>query len=102
MYRRRSKTSRKLYELARAGEEVERKRRASLFTFEPNDDWRVLKNNPDGTYDLPVRRCSSGTYIRNFSEEFGNGLGVGAPLSGELRRTRVGIFTWNTARTLTG
>jgi len=93
---------RKLYELARRGEEVERKDvRVTISKFEPvtqNDD--LLRDNHDGTQDLRVRvECSAGTYIRTLAEEFGKKLGVGAHLA-ELRRTRAGRFTIGDAITL--
>ncbi|MDQ5844357.1 MAG: tRNA pseudouridine(55) synthase TruB, partial [Acidobacteriota bacterium] len=89
-------------ELARAGEEVERKPvPVSIHKFEaikPTDD--LLKDNLDGTYDLEVRvECSSGTYVRTLAEDFGKQLQVGAHLA-ELRRTRVGDLDVNHAQTL--
>jgi tRNA pseudouridine55 synthase len=50
--------------------------------------------------DLDVRvDCSSGTYIRALARDLGAGLGVGGHLTA-LRRTRVGPFGLDTARTL--
>jgi tRNA pseudouridine55 synthase len=43
--------------------------------------------------------CSSGTYVRALARDLGAGLGVGGHLSA-LRRTRVGPFTLDRARTL--
>lgn len=50
--------------------------------------------------DLQVRvRCSSGTYVRALARDLGAALGVGAHLTA-LRRTRVGCFGLDQARTL--
>ncbi len=46
-----------------------------------------------------VVECSSGTYVRALARDLGAGLGVGAHLTA-LRRTRVGPFTLDHARTL--
>src|SRR5690606_40533609 len=46
-----------------------------------------------------VVECSSGTYIRALARDLGEGLGVGGHLTA-LRRTRVGPFTLDHARTL--
>jgi tRNA pseudouridine55 synthase len=56
---------------------------------------------PAGRYlDLDVRvECSSGTYIRALARDLGAGLGVGGHLTA-LRRTRVGPFGLDGARTL--
>ncbi|HEX4358634.1 MAG TPA: tRNA pseudouridine(55) synthase TruB [Pseudonocardia sp.] len=57
-----------------------------------------------GYTDLDVRvECSSGTYVRALARDLGAGLGVGAGVGGHLtalRRTRVGPFALDTARTL--
>ena len=59
-----------------------------------------LKDNRDGTFDFAVRvTCSAGTYVRTLAEDFGRRLGVGAHVA-ELRRTRVGDFNVQEARTL--
>lgn len=106
MYSAKKQDGRKLYELARRGEEVERKPvRVCIYKFEPINlfseqavEW--LKDNRDGTFDFEVRvECSSGTYVRTLAEDFGKRLGIGAHLA-ELRRTRVGDFHVDQARTL--
>jgi tRNA pseudouridine55 synthase len=102
MYSAKKQGGRKLYELARRGEEVERKAvRVGIHEFEPikpAGEW--LKDNLDGTFDFEVRVvCSSGTYVRTLAEDFGKRLNVGAHLA-ELRRTRVGDFSIDKARTL--
>jgi len=102
MYSAKKQAGRKLYELARQGEEVERKAvRVCIHKFEAiKPTGELLKNNLDGTFDFKVRvECSSGTYIRTLAEDFGKRLGVGAHLA-ELRRTRVGDFPIHQANTL--
>jgi tRNA pseudouridine55 synthase len=92
----------KLYELARKGEEVKREPvRVCIHQFEAiRPDGQLMKNNDDGTFDFQVRvTCSSGTYVRTLAEDFGKRLRVGAHLA-ELRRTRVGRFLVNEAITL--
>ena len=55
---------------------------------------------PGGFVDLDVDvECSSGTYIRSLARDLGRELGVGGHLTA-LRRTRVGPFTLEHARTL--
>lgn len=102
MYSAKKQGGRKLYELARAGDEVERKPvPVCIYKFEaikPSGD--LLKDNLDGTYDFEVRvECSSGTYVRTLAEDFGKQLQVGAHLA-ELRRTRVGDLGVDQAQTL--
>jgi tRNA pseudouridine55 synthase len=102
MYSAKKQGGRKLYELARKGEEVERQPvRVCIHEFEPTKpagSW--LKDNLDGTFDFEVRVvCSSGTYVRTLAEDFGKLLNVGAHLA-ELRRTRVGDFSIDQASTL--
>lgn len=106
MYSAKKQDGRKLYELARRGEEVERKPvRVCIYKFEPiplasKPTSGLLKDNLDGTFDFKVRvACSSGTYVRTLAEDFGKKLGVGAHLA-ELRRTRVGDFPIHQAQTL--
>jgi tRNA pseudouridine55 synthase len=102
MYSAKKQSGRKLYELARRGEEVDRKPvRVCVYEFEaikPTGEW--LKDNLDGTFDFEVRvLCSSGTYVRTLAEDFGKRFGVGAHLA-ELRRTQVGDFRIQRAKTL--
>ena len=102
MYSAKKQGGRKLYELARKGDEVERAPvRVCIHEFEPlkpRDEW--IKDNFDGTFDFEVRVvCSSGTYVRTLAEDFGKRLKVGAHLA-ELRRTRVGEFSISDALTL--
>lgn len=100
MYSAKKVQGRKLYELARRGEEVERKAvRVFVREFEavPRADGSLLKINEDGTRELDARVvCSAGTYVRTLAESCGENLGVGAHLSA-LRRTRAGEFSLSSA-----
>jgi len=102
MYSAKKREGRKLYDLARQGQTIQREAvRVCIHQFEPvTRDGAMLKDNLDGTFDLEVRVvCSAGTYIRTLAEDFGKQLGVGAHLA-ELRRTRVGEFDLTRAVTL--
>ena len=102
MYSAKKIAGKKLYQLARRGEEVERKAvgvTVSQFEALPSDG-PLLKTNNDGTSDLFVRVvCSAGTYVRTLAESVGEQLGLGAHLS-KLRRTRAGQFKIADAITL--
>ncbi len=81
------KDGKRLYEFARAGENVEIKsRNITINTFEitrialPEVDFRVV--------------CSKGTYIRSLAHDFGKALHSGGYLS-VLRRTKIGDFNVN-------
>ncbi len=83
------KDGKRLYEYARAGEEVEiPKRTITITEFEitninlPNVDFRVV--------------CSKGTYIRSLAHDFGKALKNGGHLSA-LRRTKIGEFSVDNA-----
>lgn len=96
MYSAKKIAGRKLYELARRGEEVERKA-TTIFVREfaalHGEDEALMMKNSDGTCDLRARVvCSAGTYVRVLAEDLGARLGKGAHLAG-LRRTRAGAFT---------
>ncbi len=94
MYSAKKQSGRKLYELARRGEQVDRKPVCvTVDRFEAlRFDEQLLRDNGDGTIDLRVRVvCSAGTYVRTLAEAVGERLGVGAHLA-ELRRTRAGDF----------
>jgi len=106
MYSAKKQGGKKLYELARRGEEVERKPvKICIHSFAAiegagKQKGELLKDNRDGTFDFAVRvNCSAGTYIRTLAEDFGKRLSVGAHLA-ELRRTRVGDFSIEQAKTL--
>jgi tRNA pseudouridine55 synthase len=95
MYSAKKVGGRKLYELARRGEEVAREAvRVSVREFEvvAGEGGAFLTRNGDGTCDLRARVvCSAGTYIRALAESLGESLGAGAHLAA-LRRTRAGEF----------
>jgi tRNA pseudouridine55 synthase len=84
---------RRLYELARAGEEVERAARPVHIGE------LVVEDLEPGAYPEATIRvaCSSGTYIRTLAADLGAALGGPAHL-GTLRRLRVGSFTLDEAR----
>jgi tRNA pseudouridine55 synthase len=102
MYSAKKVGGRKLYELARRGEEIERQPvRVTISELTAIEhDGALLNENDDGTRNLRVRVvCSAGTYIRTLAEDFGKQLGVGAHVA-ELRRTRAGEFAIKDATTL--
>jgi tRNA pseudouridine55 synthase len=85
------KDGKRLYEHARAGEEVEiQARKTTIYEFEitriqlPEVDFRVT--------------CSKGTYIRSLAFDFGLALESGGHLSA-LRRTKIGDYSVNHAVT---
>ena len=80
------------YARVRAGEGVELKARAVTVSV-----FAVLDRRGD---DVDVRvQCTSGTYVRALARDLGAALGVGGHLTA-LRRTRVGPFGLDVARTL--
>ncbi|TLF79374.1 tRNA pseudouridine(55) synthase TruB [Nocardia cyriacigeorgica] len=84
------------YARHRAGEEVRLAARpVTVHRFE------LLARRAVGDFvDLDVVvECSSGTYVRALARDLGTALGVGGHLTA-LRRTRVGPFTLDHARTL--
>jgi tRNA pseudouridine55 synthase len=102
MYSAKKVDGRKLYELARRGETIERPSiHVRIYEFAAiRPGGQLIKDNLDGTFDLHTRvSCSSGTYVRTLAEDFGKRLYVGAHLA-ELRRTRVGDFSIDQAITL--
>lgn len=78
----------RLYELARQGETVERQpRRVTFYRTE------LLRFTPGRTASAEVRvECSAGTYIRTLCHDLGRLLGTGAAMSA-LEREAVGPFT---------
>lgn len=83
------KDGKRLYEHARAGEEVEiQSRKVEIMEFEitrinlPEVDFRVV--------------CSKGTYIRSLAFDFGKALNSGGHLTA-LRRTKIGDFSVDNA-----
>ena len=85
------KDGKRLYEFARAGEDVEIKsRQVEISEFEI-----TAINNLELKFRVV---CSKGTYIRSLANDFGKALDSGAHLS-ELRRTRIGKFKVENALT---
>ena len=91
---------RRAYARARAGEDVELDARpVTVSRFE------VIDTRPDvvddvGVLDVDVRvTVSSGTYVRALARDLGAALGTGGHLTA-LRRTRVGGYGLDVARTL--
>ena len=102
MYSAKKLGGKKLYELARRGEEVERKAvRVTIHSLELIDEDRdIFPQNIDGTTDIQVRvACSAGTYVRTLAEDFGKRIGVGAHVA-VLQRTKAGSFALTDATTL--
>lgn len=86
MYSAIKREGKKLYELARRGQEVERQPRP--ITIEALD---LLDQVSPTEYTLRVR-CSKGTYVRTLCHDIGQALGCGGCMSG-LRRTMAAGFT---------
>lgn len=83
------KDGKRLYEHARAGEEVEiASRKTTIYEFEitrialPEIDFRVA--------------CSKGTYIRSLAYDFGKAMQSGSHLTA-LRRTKIGNYSVDNA-----
>ncbi len=95
MYSAKKVGGKKLYELARRGEEIERKAvpvRVSEFEIVVDENEGPLRTNVEGACDVRVRVvCSAGTYVRALAESVGENLKTGAHLAA-LRRTRAGSF----------
>ena len=86
MYSALKRDGKKLYELARAGKEVERAPRpVTIHALE------VLDQTAPDRYTLRVR-CSKGTYVRTLCHDIGAALGCGGCMS-SLRRTMAAGFT---------
>lgn len=92
MYSARKVNGRKLYELARAGKEVERSARPIVI-----HELEVLECRPPEAVFRVV--CSKGTYVRTLCADIGEKLGCGGVMS-SLVRTRVGEFRLEDAHTL--
>lgn len=78
------KDGKRLYEYARAGEEVEIKSRTVTIS-----EFEITKIEAQNIHFKVV--CSKGTYIRSLAHDFGKALNSGAHLS-VLRRTKIGEF----------
>ncbi|TYO97888.1 tRNA pseudouridine(55) synthase TruB [Desulfallas thermosapovorans] len=86
----------KLYELARAGIDVERKPR-SVYIY----DIALVAFHHHPVYPSAIfhLHCSAGTYVRTICHDLGQKLGCGAFMS-FLLRTRAGMFVLDDAVTL--
>ncbi|MGW3681605.1 tRNA pseudouridine(55) synthase TruB [Streptomyces prasinus] len=89
------------YKRAREGEEFDIPARpVTVSSFTVYDVRPAVAGNGTPVLDLVVSVvCSSGTYIRALARDLGAGLGVGGHLT-VLRRTRVGPYKLDAARTL--
>jgi len=109
MYSAKKKDGKKLYDLARKGIEIPREAAdINIFELELLED---TGSEDKGTVPVscelgqgdrpPVLRvvCSKGTYIRTLCHDIGEKLGCGGVMSA-LRRTRVGVYTIETAHSL--
>lgn len=92
MYSALKRDGKKLYELARAGVEVEREpRRINIYDIDV-----ISVNMPE----IKMRvTCSKGTYIRTLCNDIGDRLGCGGCMK-HLTRTRVGRFDLSSAHKL--
>ena len=96
MYSAKKVEGKKLYELARAGETIDREPiRVTIHELEMVDDeFRV----PRSAIRIRVV-CSAGTYVRTLAEDIGRAVGTGAHLM-SLRRTAAGQFDLRRSFTL--
>ena len=93
MYSAVKRNGKRLYELARRGEEVERALRPiTIYALE------LLEQVTETDYILRVL-CSKGTYVRTLCHDIGQALGCGGTLYA-LRRTRAAGFDLSQAVTL--
>lgn len=79
------KGGKKLYELAREGQTVERKLRTVQILGLSIEEF-------DNPYINFTMNCSKGTYVRSFAFDVGRDLGVGGYLS-QLKRSAIGAFS---------
>ncbi|GAA0932074.1 tRNA pseudouridine(55) synthase TruB [Streptomyces thermoalcalitolerans] len=89
------------YKRARKGEEFDIPARpVTVSSFQVHDIRDAVADDGTPVLDLVVSVvCSSGTYIRALARDLGADLGVGGHLTA-LRRTRVGPYKLDSARTL--
>ncbi|MFE5919983.1 tRNA pseudouridine(55) synthase TruB [Streptomyces sp. NPDC002285] len=89
------------YKRARDGEDFEIPARpVTVSSFSVHDVRDAVAEDGTAVLDLVVSVvCSSGTYIRALARDLGADLGVGGHLTA-LRRTRVGPYKLDSARTL--
>ena len=80
---------RKLYEYARAGQEVERpERQVTIYSFERTSPISYENNLARFTFRV---KCSKGTYIRTLSVDLGEKLGYAAHMSYLTRTSAAGL-----------
>lgn len=89
------------YKRVREGEDFDIPARpVTVSSFVVHDVRDAVADDGTAVLDLVVSVvCSSGTYIRALARDLGAGLGVGGHLTA-LRRTRVGAYGLDAARTL--
>jgi tRNA pseudouridine55 synthase len=92
MYSAVKKDGKRLYELARAGESIERDAR-------PVTVHRLVLNDFSSDELRISVACSKGFFVRTLASDIGDALGCGAHLCA-LRRTQAGPFTLNQASSL--
>ncbi len=94
MYSAKKVDGKKLYELARKGEVIERHAVAVNIRELALSELPASEGGTNSVIETATLRvtCSAGTYIRTLAEDIGQKLGTGAHLS-ELRRPRSGKFT---------
>jgi tRNA pseudouridine55 synthase len=97
MYSAKKVEGKKLYELARAGKEVERKA-VTVAIRELELIHEIGIRDPRSAIRIRAV-CSAGTYIRTLAEDIGRIIGIGAHVQ-ELRRTRAGRFSLEGSVTL--
>lgn len=92
---------RRSYSRVRSGEDVDLPARpVTVSSFAVHDRRPVTLDDGTAVLDLDASVvCSSGTYVRALARDLGAALGVGGHLTA-LRRTRVGPYTLESARTL--
>ena len=97
MYSALKHNGKKLYELARAGETIDRKaRRIRIFELKLLTGFQAGDRKPDQL--LLEVFCSKGTYIRSLAEDIGYTLGCGGTVKA-LRRLEAGQFSIEDAKT---
>ena len=80
---------RKLYEYARAGQEVERpERQVTIYSFERTSPISYVENLAQFSFRV---KCSKGTYIRTLSVDLGERLGYAAHMSYLTRTSAAGL-----------
>ncbi len=100
MYSAKKVDGKKLYELARKGETIERQPVSVNISKLEIGEKPTQNDLEPGTWELGLTvACSAGTYIRTLAEGIGRKIGVGAHLT-ELRRTAAGKFSITEAVTL--